>query len=102
MIAARQGNRARAEELFRTLENLPASDEACLLYTAVTRPEACQADRLCWLGIVAGELGQREEAVRLLRQALAKGYAFNYLHYQWGADSLRAFPAFRELMRPRG
>lgn len=102
VIAARQGNRARAEELFRTLENLPASDEACLLYTAVTRPEACQADRLCWLGIVAGELGQREEAVRLLRQALAKGYAFNYLHYQWGADSLRAFPAFRELMRPRG
>jgi hypothetical protein len=54
-------------------------------------------------GHIAGALGEREEAVNLLRQAFSEG-----IWYWWWRDSsvetssLHDYPPFQELMRPKG
>jgi hypothetical protein len=54
-------------------------------------------------GVIAGALGQREEAVRLLRQAYSEGRSYSWYNLV-RADlvPLRDYPPFQELMRPKG
>jgi len=54
---------------------------------------------------IAALLGNREEATTLLQQAIEQGYGFGFgtwIHLEMDFDSLQDFPAFRELIRPKG
>ena len=56
-----------------------------------------------WLAKIAGALGERDEAVNLLRQAYSEGYPPSWSHL-WNSDfaPIRDHPDFQELMRPKG
>jgi hypothetical protein len=55
------------------------------------------------LAAIAAALGDREAAVNLLRQAVGQGYTHNRtasVHDFW--TSLRGYPPYEELIRPKG
>ena len=65
------------------------------------RPFTFGAPRL-WAARIAAVMGDREEAVALLHRARREGHSRLYLfHIDRDLDSLRDFPAFRELLQPR-
>ena len=48
-------------------------------------------------------LGEREQAVALLREAFSQGLQHGLqLHLTTDFDALRDYPPFQELLRPRG
>jgi tetratricopeptide (TPR) repeat protein/TolB-like protein len=54
---------------------------------------------------IAALLGDREEAMTFIRQAIDHGFQFGYalwLHQDIDFESLRDYPPFQELMRPKG
>ena len=52
---------------------------------------------------IAAILGEREEAVSLLRQAHAEGLRFSVnIHIDFDLDSLRGYAPFEEFTRPKG
>ena len=60
-----------------------------------------------WRACIAAQLGRRDEAVTLLRRALAEGYVFNGLfflgaHLEPSFAALRGSAPFEELLRPKG
>lgn len=56
-----------------------------------------------WQARIAALLGNREEAVRLLWQAVGEGVPFGIgMHADPDLESLRAFPPFQEFMDPKG
>jgi serine/threonine-protein kinase len=60
-----------------------------------------------WRACIAATLGQRDEAVELLRRALTEGYVFNSLfflsaHLEPSFSTLRGYAPFDELLRPKG
>lgn len=60
-----------------------------------------------WRACIAAKLGRRDEAVELLRRALAEGYVFNGLfflsaHVEPSFATLRGDAPFEELLRPKG
>jgi tetratricopeptide (TPR) repeat protein len=88
VAAARVGDRATAEA------------QAAWLAGA-TRP--FEERSIVWQTRIAALLGERDRAVALARQALARyGYGDVTLHWRIDADSLRGYPPFEELMRPKG
>jgi hypothetical protein len=69
---------------------------------AATAPGAPGGDN-GWLGKLSGMRGDRERAVRLLRQNLTEGRDYNIImHAEPYLDPLRGYPPFEELMRPKG
>jgi len=60
-----------------------------------------------WRACIAAKLGRRDEAVELLRRALAEGYVFNSLfffsaHVEPSFATLRGYAPFEALLRPKG
>lgn len=56
-----------------------------------------------WSGCIYGLLGEREQAVTLLREAFAQGYWYStYPLSNIDLEPLRDYPPFQELMRPEG
>ncbi|HUF13089.1 MAG TPA: BTAD domain-containing putative transcriptional regulator [Longimicrobiales bacterium] len=56
-----------------------------------------------WRAVLAAGLGEHDRAVRLLREALEKGWrAPHRLHSDPHFAVLRSYPPFEELIRPRG
>lgn len=52
---------------------------------------------------IAALLGDRENAVALLRDAVAQGFAFGiWMHRDADLEPLRGYPPFEEFMRPKG
>ncbi len=52
---------------------------------------------------IAAQLGEKERAVALLRDAFAQGYPFNIeIHRDIDIEPLRGYPPFEELMKPKG
>jgi DNA-binding SARP family transcriptional activator/tetratricopeptide (TPR) repeat protein len=87
-LAARRGDRAEAELVSQKLVTIHEP----YLFGFTTR---ARAD-------VAALLGKREEAVALLRQALAEGFPWVYeLHIDPDLESLRGYPPYEELLRPQ-
>jgi tetratricopeptide (TPR) repeat protein len=88
-IAARLGN---TEETMRIDAELAAIDRPY----SYGRPEL-------WRAKIAAILGDREQAVSLLREAYEKGqgYGTRYLH-DMDLESLRDYPPFEEWIRPKG
>ncbi len=55
-----------------------------------------------WRARIAAQLGEKEEAVRLLREAFAQGNAFGvWLHRDIHLEPLRGFPAFEAFQKPQ-
>ena len=52
---------------------------------------------------IAAALGERDEAAQLLGQALTEGLPFNlYIHRDTAFETVRDYPPFREVVRPKG
>jgi DNA-binding SARP family transcriptional activator/tetratricopeptide (TPR) repeat protein len=89
LIAARTGDRERAvrvSEWLRTLE----------------RPYTHGQDTF-WRALIAARLDEPAEAVRLIREAMAAGYAYTPgVHIEIDLQPLRDDAAFRALLRPAG
>ena len=52
---------------------------------------------------IAAQLGDRKEAIRLLRQAVSRGfYRWESFHVDIAFDPIRDDPEFQEIMRPKG
>jgi TolB-like protein len=57
----------------------------------------------CWRARIAALLGEREQAVSLLRRAFSEGIGYGiWAHRDLGFESLREYGPFQELMRPKG
>ena len=88
-LEARQGDREGAMEASEVLRRL---DDAHL-FGRHTYRRAC----------IAAVLGEREDALALLRQSIAEGVAYeSYLHTEIDLESLWDYPEFIELVRPKG
>jgi DNA-binding SARP family transcriptional activator len=90
LLAARAGDRARAEEVLREL----AADR---------RPYAYGRGTL-WRARIEAALGNDRAAVALLRSGLAQGLAVDqaFVNLIPDFDRLRALPEYREMFRPKG
>jgi tetratricopeptide (TPR) repeat protein len=72
---------------------------------AMAISDALPADvqSIFWRARIAALLGDEERAMTLLRQAFAQGSKFNLsVHRDMDLESLRDYPPFQELLRPKG
>ena len=89
VLAARTGDRAAAMRISEALGSLE-------------RPYL-SGQHLYWQARIAAVLGERERAVTLLRNAYAEGRRHDAsVHAEMDFESLRDYPPFRELLRPKG
>lgn len=89
VTAAKTGRREEALRIASTLEGLD-------------RPYLFGSNTF-WRAVIFANLGERERAVQLLRQALAEGTQFNFLHFQnLALDPLKNYRPYQELIRPKG
>jgi DNA-binding SARP family transcriptional activator/TolB-like protein len=88
VIAAMQGDRRRALEIYQDLGAQPWEGRS----------------RLVWQARIAASLGEIDKVTALLREAVGKGWAPHAIHYQSPLllRVLRDHPPFQELMRPKG
>jgi tetratricopeptide (TPR) repeat protein len=88
VLSARLGRTAQADSIAARL-------------VADARPYTFGGPRI-WAARIAAVNGDREGAVALIHQALREGYArLHSLHAEHDFESLRDFPAFREILEPR-
>ena len=88
-MEARLGNRERAWAL---LEELRQYDEP---YD--------YGHRKYYAADIAAQLGERELAVELFREALSEGfYEFFWFHADMDQEPLYGYPPYEELRRPKG
>jgi tetratricopeptide (TPR) repeat protein len=88
-LAARRGDAAEAARISDWL-------------TTVERPYL-RGRNTYWRARIAALLDEREEALRLLRQAFAEGTEiWDVMHTEPDFASLRDYPPFREFARPKG
>jgi tetratricopeptide (TPR) repeat protein len=88
-IAARKGDRALALRRSAELRGLE-------------RPYLFGRHTL-WRARIASLLGEKDEAVGLLREAIAQGVVYGlWIHRDMDLEPLRGVPAFEELVRPKG
>jgi DNA-binding SARP family transcriptional activator len=93
VLAAQRGDRATAAAIAERLVGLERPYE--------------RGQATYWRACVAATLGRRDEAVELLRRALAEGYVFNSLfffsaHVEPSFATLRGYAPFEALLRPKG
>jgi predicted Ser/Thr protein kinase/TolB-like protein len=88
-IAARQGDRTRAMEVSEWLKNLRGP----YLFGGNTYERAC----------IAAILGDKEQAVALLKESFRQGYSFGTgIHKDFDLESLWNYPPFIEFLKPKG
>jgi len=81
--------REKASELDQRLEN--------------THQPYIEGAHTFWRAKIAAVLGDAERAVQLLHSALREGVSYGlWLHRDPEFESLREYPAFQELIRPKG
>ncbi|MDQ3309775.1 MAG: tetratricopeptide repeat protein, partial [Gemmatimonadota bacterium] len=89
VVAARTGDRATAARISQALGSL---DRPYLF-----------GQYLYWQARIAAVLGERERAVTLLTNAYTEGRSYDAsVHAEMDFESLRGYPPFRELLRPKG
>ena len=88
-IAARQGNTQSAHRF--------ASELAALELPRM------RGTNTWWRGVIVALLGESGEAVGLFQRAFNEGLAYGiWIHRDIDLESLRDYPPFQELMRPKG
>jgi len=56
-----------------------------------------------WRARIAASMGERDEAVELLRRAFAQGLAYGlWIHVDPDLEPLRGYPPYEEIVRPKG
>jgi len=89
VVAARLGDHEEARAVIERLRQLD-------------RPYLFGENTFC-AGCIAAQVGDREQAVRLLQQASARGYGDpGQLHYEMDFEPLHGYPPFEDLRRPKG
>jgi len=89
LLAARKGERDKALEIFKELES-------------IDRPYLF-GEHTYMCARIASLLGEKEEAVVLLRDAFAQGLKYGaYLHYEMDLEPIRNYKPFQELLKPKG
>jgi len=69
---------------------------------ALTRPYL-YGNHTYWRACIAAQLGEKERAVALLREAFSQGYRFVVgIHSDMDLEPLWGYPPFQELMKPKG
>jgi DNA-binding SARP family transcriptional activator/tetratricopeptide (TPR) repeat protein/TolB-like protein len=87
-LAARRGDRARAEQISGRLSEM-------------RQPYLWGANSY-WRACIAAHLGEREQAVQLLRDAFSQGRQYGpHLHTDIDLEPLADYAPFRELIRPK-
>jgi DNA-binding winged helix-turn-helix (wHTH) protein/tetratricopeptide (TPR) repeat protein/TolB-like protein len=95
VLEARIGNTDGAR---RIAEKLLTSEEADPIAERLVRPE-----RTYWRACIAAQLGECDEAVRLLQRSFAEGLRFSdEFHRDINLEPLWDFPPFQELIAPKG
>jgi tetratricopeptide (TPR) repeat protein len=88
-LAARRGDRREVERITARLAAVPDSQQL--------------PNQLLWRARMAALLGTPDQALELLREAIAEGLRYDlWLHTDRDLDSLREYGAFKKLARPRG
>jgi TolB-like protein len=93
-------------EVGATLARLGRAEEARGVeaeLAALTRPYL-RGDPTFWRACIAAQLGEKDRAVALLRQAFAQGRVrdwFGDTHREFFLEPLRGYPPYDDLMRPR-
>ncbi|MCI0698147.1 protein kinase [candidate division KSB1 bacterium] len=88
-IAARRGEVERARRIAEQLQRLQ-------------RPYL-SGNHTYWRAKIAALSGERERAVTLLREAFAQGYNYGaHVSRDMDLESMRDYPPFQELMKPKG
>ncbi|MCK4560513.1 MAG: protein kinase [Calditrichia bacterium] len=89
VLAARLGDRERAN---RILEELYSKDEPYLF-----------GSHLYWCARITAVIGEHQRAVDLMREAYGQGWGYGmYELLEMDFESLRNYPPYIELMRPKG
>jgi tetratricopeptide (TPR) repeat protein len=81
------------------------TDEARRIAAALYAPEDVRshAERTFWRACITSQLGQLDEAVRLLQRSLAEGHRFSdEFHRDINLEPLWDYPPFQELIEPKG
>ena len=86
-IAARMGDTAEARQIDRILKS-------------INRPYVF-GNHTYWRARIASLLGEKEQAVALLRSALSQGVSYGRLHADVDLEPLREYPPFQELVKPQ-
>ncbi len=87
--AARRGDRDVALEMSQRLADVTEP-------FTMGRPSYFRAS-------IAAQLGDRTEAIRLLQQAMTRGFKeWGHLHVDINFDPVRSDPEFQEILRPKG
>jgi hypothetical protein len=70
---------------------------------AAMRPTYQKAAPTYWRAAIAAQLGDKDQTVRLLRQAIQDGQGVGFeMHRLIEFQSLRGYPPFEEILRPKG
>ena len=89
LLAARKGEREKALALFEELEN-------------IDRPYLF-GEHMYMRARIASLLGEKEQAVLLLRDAFVQGLVYgSYLRQEMDFEPLRSYKPFQELLKPKG
>jgi tetratricopeptide (TPR) repeat protein len=89
LLAARKGERDKALKIFKELES-------------INRPYLF-GEHTYMRARIASLLGEKEQAVVLLRDAFDQGLKYGvYLHYEMDLEALSNYKPFQELLKPKG
>jgi len=58
-------------------------------------------NHIYWQGCIAALLGEKELAIKFLREAIIKGALYTRLRADMDLESLRNYPPFKELIKPK-
>ncbi len=88
-LAARLGDAAQAREMAAKLRD--------------RKPDCHEADTTYQRACIAAQLGEKREAMALLREAVAQGFGgWDWMHVDMGLEPLRGDPEFKKFVRPKG
>ena len=88
-LAARLGDAAEARQIAEKLRD--------------RKPDCDDAEATYYRAKIAAQLGDKREAIALLKDAFGRGYAFtNIIDNEWELEPLWGDPEFKEFVRPKG
>jgi len=91
LVAARSGNR---DEVLKISAQLAEFN--------VPFPKSWPGPPTYYRACIAAIEGEKENAIRLLREAIGQGFEYWWLYWDPDLESLRDYPPFKELIKPKG